>query len=40
MQCLKNCHAPEVHNLFGILAVFTENLSLAGKHYPAKMKVN
>lgn len=32
---IENCHAPEVHNLLGILAEFTEDLSLAGKHFRA-----
>ncbi|KUO73417.1 MAG: hypothetical protein APF77_09485 [Clostridia bacterium BRH_c25] len=32
---LENNHAPEVHNLLGILAELTEDLSLAGKHYRA-----
>jgi len=30
-----NCHAPEVHNLLGIIAELTGNLSLAGKHFRA-----
>ncbi|MHB8077110.1 tetratricopeptide repeat protein [Desulfosporosinus fructosivorans] len=30
-----NANAPEVHNLYGVLAEFTGDLSLAGKHYRA-----
>ena len=30
-----NNDAPEVHNLYGVLAELTGNLSLAGKHYRA-----
>jgi tetratricopeptide (TPR) repeat protein len=32
---IENYHAPEVHNLFGILAEFKGDLSLAGKHFRA-----
>ncbi|OGO78912.1 MAG: hypothetical protein A2Y23_00195 [Clostridiales bacterium GWB2_37_7] len=32
---IENYQAPEVHNLFGILAEFTGDLSLAGKHFRA-----
>jgi len=32
---IENCHAPEVHNLLGILAEFTDDLSLAAKHFRA-----
>lgn len=31
----ENDHAPEPHNLLGILAETTGNLSLAGRHYRA-----
>ena len=31
----ENSIAPEVHNLYGVLAEFTGDLSLAGKHYRA-----
>ena len=31
----ENNNAPEVHNLYGVLAEFTGDLSLAGKHYRA-----
>ncbi|SDI35141.1 tetratricopeptide repeat protein [Desulfosporosinus hippei] len=31
----ENNSAPEVHNLYGALAEFTGDLSLAGKHYRA-----
>lgn len=32
---LENAHAPQVHNLLGILAELAGDLSLAGKHYRA-----
>ncbi|MCB8817536.1 tetratricopeptide repeat protein [Desulfosporosinus shakirovi] len=31
----ENNNAPEVHNLYGVLAEFTGDLSLAGNHYRA-----
>ena len=31
----ENCHAPEVHNLLGIIVDLTGDLSLAGKHFRA-----
>jgi len=31
----ENNNAPEVHNLYGVLAELTGDLSLAGKHYRA-----
>lgn len=35
LAMLENNHGPEVHNLLGIIAELTGDLSLAGKHYRA-----